>query len=689
VKLTVRSKLLSVIVLLMLTMAGLSTFLLMKLEQSNARSTAMLQQDFRNASVISNIDSLLTRSDINILRMIAIGDPASVAQWKEENERRLAEVDRDLNALRANSDGVQDAAVANLQRAYHRMQVGMKHQVERIEAGDIKGGAAVNRLEVKDNANQVYSILADMRRNLQASAQGRVNDNLAAMAQSRYLSIGIATVVSLVALALGLYVVHAVTVALRTALRVANQIADGKLGNEITSSVRDETGQLLVALGKMDLQLQRMVYYDPLTSLPNRTMFHECLRQMIADSALAPDRLNGVMMIDIDRFKGVNDTLGHAMGDQLLCEVSGRLRAAVQPVDTVSRLGGDEFAILVPDIGNRHVLEDLARRIIDKFDECFVLAGNEVFVSCSVGLALYPTDSFAADDLMKYADSAMYLAKRAGRRGYRFYSKDLTIAASARLALESELRRAIERNELELHFQPKVKFRENEVIGSEALLRWRRPGVGLVPPVEFIPVAEETGLIVDIGEWVLREACRAAVEWNAEGFVLHKVAVNLSARQFQSRDLPGLVGQILVETGCLPEWLELEITESLLLTEDDTVLNTLSALRSLGLSIAIDDFGTGYSSLSYLARFPIDTLKIDKSFVQKVTTDLRHAELVKAILSIAACLGQRVVAEGVETADQAAFLEENGCQVAQGFLFSRPLPKSDMELLPRYLQLAL
>jgi diguanylate cyclase (GGDEF)-like protein/PAS domain S-box-containing protein len=433
-------------------------------------------------------------------------------------------------------------------------------------------------------------------------------------------------------------------------------------------------------------RIHRLAYYDPLTSLPNRVLFNERLRQTLADSACAPGRLNGVMMIDIDRFKGVNDTLGHAVGDELLREATARLLAAVRPCDTVSRLGGDEFTVLLPDCRDRSVLEEVARAIIDSFDGHFVLNGREVFVSCSIGIAVWPTDGIDADELMKYADSAMYLAKRTGRRGYRFYSKELTADAVARLAQESELRHAIVRGEFELHYQPKVSFRDHEVIGSEALLRWRRPGVGLVPPNEFIPLAEETGLIVDLGLWVLREACRTAAEWNAAaGSVPHRVAVNLSARQFQFHDLASTVNNILVETGCRPEWLELEITESLLLVDDEAILNTLSFFRKMGLLIAIDDFGTGYSSLSYLARFPIDTLKIDKSFVQKVTTDRRHAELVKAILSIADCFGQQVVAEGVETPEQAAFLQANGCRVAQGFLYSKPLTRRAMTSLPRYL----
>lgn len=432
-------------------------------------------------------------------------------------------------------------------------------------------------------------------------------------------------------------------------------------------------------------KIQRMAFYDPLTGLPNRALFNERLRQMAMDTGLTSRSLTGVMMIDMDRFKNVNDTMGHAVGDEMLREAAERLLACIGASDTVARLGGDEFAVLLPDIADRGALERISKTIIDKFSERFVLNGREVFVSCSIGIALYPVDSLSADDLLKYADSAMYLAKRAGRRGFRFYSKELTSVAAANLQLESALRRAIERGEFELYYQPKVSLGTSEVTGSEALLRWELQGAGFISPERFIPVAEDTGLIVELGEWVLREACLAATEWNAAGSPAHRVAVNLSARQFQFQDLAAVVRDILAGTGCRPEWLELEITESVLLADDETVLKTLSSFRKMGISIAIDDFGTGYSSLSYLARFPIDTLKIDRSFVQKVTTDRRHAELVKAVLSIANCFGQQVVAEGVETAEQAAFLQANGCRVAQGFFYSKPLTKRGIVSLPRFL----
>lgn len=430
-------------------------------------------------------------------------------------------------------------------------------------------------------------------------------------------------------------------------------------------------------------KIRRMAYFDALTGLPNRTMFNETLRRTTCTEAHG--RLTAVMMIDMDRFKGVNDTMGHAVGDDLLREAAARLIESVRPGDTVARFGGDEFAVLLPDARNRRTLEQISATIIKRFGERFVLDGKEVFISCSLGISLYPIDSTDADDLLKYADSAMYLAKRSGRRGFRFYTNDLTIEATANLQLESELRRAIDHGDLELHYQPQVAFRDARVIGSEALLRWNRPGSGFIPPDHFIPIAEETGLIVDLGNWVLREACRAAAEWNGRGGPRHTVAINLSPKQFQSRNLVSIVERILDETGCRPEWIEFEITESLLLEEDDSVTRTLSAFKEMGLAIAIDDFGTGYSALSYLARFPIDTLKIDRSFVQKITTDPRHAELVKAILSISRCLGHRVIAEGVETLEQAAFLDVHGCEVAQGYLYSKPLEKRQITLLPRYL----
>lgn len=457
----------------------------------------------------------------------------------------------------------------------------------------------------------------------------------------------------------------------------------------IISAEGRTTGVLGVARDITELsasreKIHRMAFYDSLTALPNRALFYERLRQgTTASTHSAPP--TGIMMIDIDHFKTVNDTMGHFIGDELLCEAAMRLRKCARIDDTVARLSGDEFAILLPDVRRDEEIAKIASKMLEAFNDPFVLDGKEVFVSCSIGIAFYPDDSVDANDLMKYADSAMYSAKRSGRGNFQFYSKELTASARQRLMLESELRRAIERDELEVHYQPKVHLTSNMVIGSEALLRWRHREMGVISPAQFIPIAEDTGLIVGLGRWVFQEACKTATELNSDGRSPHKVAINLSSRQFQRPELIRTVTKILEETSCRPQWIEIEITESLLLDQRTETLATLTALQSMGITIAIDDFGTGYSALNYLTRFPVDTLKIDRSFINR--GDKRSAELVKAILSIARCLGQSVVAEGVETIDQAAFLIANGCDAAQGFLFSKPISKFAIMNLPRYLSI--
>lgn len=452
---------------------------------------------------------------------------------------------------------------------------------------------------------------------------------------------------------------------------------------------RDTAGNVVSVLGvgrditELNSHRQRiyqMAFYDTLTSLPNRVLFNDRLNQMLTDAARHKQQA-GVMLLDLDRFKVVNDTLGHAIGDELLREAASRLAYCLRGYDTVARLGGDEFAILLPEVRASGDLARIANKILASFNDSFVLDGKEVFVSCSIGIAIYPLDGEAGEDLLKQADAAMYLAKRSGRNTFRFYSIDLMDSANERLLLESDLRRGFGRGELELYYQPKVRFVDGILVGSEALLRWHHPQRGMVPPDKFIPIAEDCGLIVEIGAWVLLDACRTASEWNSPGKPLHKVAINLSARQFQTGNLVKTLRRVLKETTCLPQWIELEITESQLLGEDGEVLEILDAFLKMGITVAIDDFGTGYSALSYLARFPIDTLKIDRSFISRVTEGGYHAELVRAILSIARSLNQEVVAEGVETSEQAAFLRENGCHVAQGYLYSKPIQKGDFEQL--------
>ena len=440
-------------------------------------------------------------------------------------------------------------------------------------------------------------------------------------------------------------------------------------------------GRDVTELNASRRKIHQMAFYDALTGLPNRALFNDRLKQTIADAAWHGQQF-GLMLIDMDRFKAINDTLGHRAGDQLLCEVARRLSACVRPYDTVARLGGDEFVILLPDIRESDDLGRIADKLLEQFTRSFTLEGTAVFVSCSIGIAMYPQDATDTEDLARFADSAMYHAKQSGRNAFKFYSAGLMQGAQDRLALEIDLRGALERKELHVHFQPQVAMADGRVVGSEALMRWTHPVHGPVGPDRFIPIAEDTGLILKLGHWVLLQACRAAVRWNGPGRPLHKVAVNVSPRQFQTAHLTDDLAGILQETGCQPAWLELEITERLLLDKGGAVPATLAALRRMGITIAIDDFGAGYSALGYLTRFPLDTLKIDRTFVHEATAEPGRARLIGAVVAIADCLGLKVVAEGVETAEQAATLQAQGCQFAQGFWYGRPMDAEALEALP-------
>ncbi|SFV08015.1 EAL domain-containing protein [Pseudoduganella namucuonensis] len=422
--------------------------------------------------------------------------------------------------------------------------------------------------------------------------------------------------------------------------------------------------------------IHRQAFSDALTGLPNRTMLSDRIRQAIANGARYGHRF-GLMMLDLDHFKEINDTMGHGAGDELLRMVAQRLTASVRLCDTVARLGGDEFSVLLPNMRKGDDLATVGGKVLRALAEPFVVDGQELFVSCSIGIAQYPDDSTVIDALYKYADSAMYHAKQMGRNNFQFYQPEFTRRSQERLALEAALRRAQKKGELMLYYQPQIELQSGRMVSAEALLRWRRAGGEIVPPDRFIPAAEASGLIVNIGEWVLQTACEDAVRWNRERAEPVRVAVNLSTRQFVRNDLAGTVRRILDETGCNPAWLELEITESLLLEDSRDVAATLETLHGMGLSIAIDDFGTGYSALSYLNRFPVGQLKIDRSFVHDVPEQRDKCELVKAILSIAAALRLETVAEGVETAAQAEYLMAHGCRLAQGYLFGKPMPLAE------------
>ena len=383
------------------------------------------------------------------------------------------------------------------------------------------------------------------------------------------------------------------------------------------------------------------------------------------------------MFIDVDRFKNINDTLGHAIGDILLQQVSSRLTESVRTSDTIGRLGGDEFAIVLFNISAPGDADVVAQKIMASFNRPFLLDKAEVFVTTSIGITLYPNDGIDPEALIRNADVAMYRAKEEGRNTYEFYVPGMNASAAKRLDMEVMLRRAVERREFVLHFQPKIALKDGRIVGVEALIRWNCGELGLVPPMEFIPLAEETGLIVPIGEWVLKTACAQNKAWREQGLPPLLMAVNLSARQFQQKNLMEMIAGVLDETGLGPRFLELEITESMIMQHAERSSAILRRLHEIGVQLSIDDFGTGYSSLAYLKRFPVQRLKIDKSFVRDITADADDAAIVTAVIAMAKSLKLKVVAEGVETKEQLAFLARLRCDEYQGYYFSKPLPAAE------------
>ncbi|MDP1672017.1 MAG: PAS domain S-box protein [Burkholderiales bacterium] len=420
-------------------------------------------------------------------------------------------------------------------------------------------------------------------------------------------------------------------------------------------------------------QLAHLAHFDSLTGLPNRVLFNDRLRQAVAQ-ARRNNWIIGILFLDLDRFKRVNDTLGHVTGDLLLKQVAARLTATLRPSDTVSRLSGDEFAVILPELWSPQNAGHVAQKVLRALAAPYDLDGNEVFISVSIGIALYPADSSEIETLLRNADAAMYGAKAAGRNNFQFYTEAMNARAAEKLQLESRMRRALERHEFVLHYQPKVDIASGRISGLEALLRWQSSDQGLVPPAQFIPLLEETGLIVPVGEWVAQATCAQIRAWRDAGIQPVPVAINLSARQLRQPGFSEIMRRALAESGIEPQLIQIEITESSLMENPEEAIVILKQLEALGILLAADDFGTGYSSLNYLKRFPLDALKIDRSFVRDITVDADDAVIARTVITLAHSLGLRVVAEGVENEEQLRFLGENHCDEAQGYLFSKPLP---------------
>ncbi len=440
---------------------------------------------------------------------------------------------------------------------------------------------------------------------------------------------------------------------------------------EIMGHVGTQLGRV-VERARAELRLQRLAHYDPLTGLPNRLLFTDRLEQSLA-RARRHQRPLAVLYLDLDRFKIVNDTLGHDTGDQLLAAAAQRLLGAVRVGDTIARLGGDEFGVLLVDLAGERDALRMAEALLETLRRPFLLRGREFFIAASIGVSVFPRDGEDAHTLMKRADIAMYRAKERGRNGFEFYSPGLDAQAQQQLTLETDLRHALERGEFILHYQPRVSLRSGAITGAEALLRWRHPTRGLVGPMEFIPLLEETGLIVPVGAWVLQTACAQFRAWREAKLPLPTLAVNLSARQLMHREFAGTVTRMLRQNGLDRCEMELEITETVLIEHEASLTAALQELNAMGMRLVIDDFGTGYSSLNYLRRFPIHALKIDRSFVQGVADKADDAAITQTVIAMAHGLKMPVVAEGVETAEQLAFLRRHDCDEMQGYYFSPPL----------------
>ncbi|MGD8572924.1 MAG: EAL domain-containing protein, partial [Gammaproteobacteria bacterium] len=425
-------------------------------------------------------------------------------------------------------------------------------------------------------------------------------------------------------------------------------------------------------------RLAYLAQYDPLTDLPNRSLFRERLAQAL-QLASRRQELAAVIFLDLDHFKDINDTLGHDAGDELLVSVAERLKKCVRAEDTVARLGGDEFTIILGRIKHKEEAATVAQKIIDVMSQPIPLENNDVIVTTSLGIATYPTCGTNPEALIKNADTALYSAKAQGRSNYQFYEAQMNIAVSERMMMINDLRHAVQRQEFILYYQPKLSAAHHTVIGMEALLRWNHPQSGIIMPAQFIPLLEETGLIIPIGKWVLHTACEKNQAWIQAGLPPVPISVNISARQFNQRHLVSTVADVLEETGLAPHYLELEITESALLENANSACDTLQELHNLGVQLAIDDFGIGYSSLHYLKQFPINTLKMDRTFIKGIVADADAAAIVDAIIGLGHSLRLKVVAEGVETENQLSYLQSYGCDEVQGFYFSCPIPSDDCE----------
>ncbi|MCD4688923.1 MAG: EAL domain-containing protein [Desulfuromonadaceae bacterium] len=477
---------------------------------------------------------------------------------------------------------------------------------------------------------------------------------------------------------------------LATAMRAVSK--ERNYERRVKMARKDELGSLIEDFNEMlgqiqlrDQELQHkqtrldyLAHHDTLTGLPNRLLFHDRLSHAISKAK----RLNyplALLFLDLDRFKNINDSLGHEVGDQVLRQVAKRLETLVRDSDTLARLGGDEFVIALEQTKEARDVTIVAKKILESLSEALQVGPNELYVTTSIGISLFPTDGEDVESLMKSADVAMYRAKECGRNLFQFFTMDMNERVREALFMENNLRKALDNQEMALYYQPQVEMSSGKLIGMEALIRWHHPQLGIIPPLKFIPMAEDTGLIIPIGKWVLGTACRQTQQWQEAGYPPCKVAVNISPKQFRHSDLVETVAAALKDSGLDPQFLELEITESVLMEDMEQSIATMEKLKAMGITLAIDDFGTGYSSLSCLSKFPLSKLKIDKSFVQNIAELSENNAIAEGIIALAKALHLEVIAEGIEGERQIDFLQSKGCKQGQGYYFSRPMPADAFE----------
>jgi|GEM_PF-3759548 len=509
-----------------------------------------------------------------------------------------------------------------------------------------------------------------------AAKQSRIH-----YAVARRVALLIIVIAAIMAGAIGLFVIRKIVGEMRTRLSAEREVRN--LNEGLEQRVRLRTGELELANQKLatemeerkaaEKQVQFLAYYDPLTGLPNRTLLRDRMTIALASARRRGERV-ALLFLDLDNFKNINDSLGHTAGDFLLTEVAKRLKKSTREQDTVARLGGDEFIVVLTGVKETADVSITAERIVNEIAKGFVIRESQLTVTCSLGISLFPDHGSDVDALVKNADVAMYSAKENGRNGLQFFTQEMNAQVLEKSTLENRLRRAVENQELFLVYQPQVDFSTGAIVGVEALLRWQHPELGLVAPDRFIPVAENTGLIIPIGEWVMRTACAQACQWQKAGLPALTVAVNVSPVQFRQNTFPQLVKRVLCETGLSPQYLDLELTEGLIISSPEVVLSAFQELKDMGVKLSIDDFGTGYSNLGYLRRFPVHKLKIDRSFVRDLVSDPDDASITSTIISMARNLDLKVIAEGVENEGQMTFLRAHHCDEFQGFYFSKPLP---------------